>query len=300
MAKKDRMKNGLDLLFEDNFSDDEENSGGGDVTQIRISLIEPDKDQPRTVFDEQKIAELAENIAQHGVLQPILIRPLNNGSYRIVAGERRWRAARAAGLTEMPAVVREMSDFEAAQFSLIENLQREDLNPIEEARAYQRLMKEFEMTQEQVASTVNRSRSAVANMIRLLKLPDEVQEDIAAGNISVGQAKVLCGVDDGELFAKLLQMARDKANVRALEQAAQQTERTDKKKKNNNVVKEVSEFEKFAVTTRAQFSSEYGIDATLTKKKNKYLLQINMDSIEDIEQLIGRLTEALENVPHGT
>lgn len=300
MAKKDRMKNGLDLLFEDNFSDDEESSGGTEVTQIRISLIEPDKDQPRTVFDEQKITELAENIAQHGVLQPILIRPLSNGSYRIVAGERRWRAARAAGLTEMPAVVREMSDFEAAQFSLIENLQREDLNPIEEARAYQRLMKEFEMTQEQVASTVSRSRSAVANMVRLLKLPDEVQEDIAAGNISVGQAKVLCGVDDSELFAKLLQMARDKANVRALEQAAQQTERTDKKKKNKNVVKEVSEFEKFAVTTRAQFSSEYGIDATLTKKKDKYLLQINMDSIKDIEQLIGRLTEALENVPHGT
>lgn len=300
MAKKDRMKNGLDLLFEDNFSDDEEKQSGGEVTQIRISLIEPDKDQPRTIFDEQKITELAENIAQHGVLQPILIRPLDNGSYKIVAGERRWRAARAAGLDEIPAVVREMTDFEAAQFSLIENLQREDLNPIEEARAYRRLMQEFEMTQEQVANTVSKSRSAVANMVRLLKLPDEVQQDIAAGNISVGQAKVLCGIDDKEIFAKLLQMARDKANVRALEQASQQTAKTEKKESNNSRVNNVSEFEKFAVTTRAHFSSEYGIDATLTKKKNKYQLLINMDSEDEIARFIGRITEALEDVPHGT
>ena len=146
MAAKRGLGKGLDDIFEQNLSESE----SGSVT-LKISEIEPNRDQPRKKFDENAIADLAESIAQHGVLQPILVRPLLNGVYQIVAGERRWRAARMAGLSEIPVVIKEMSDLEATQIALIENLQREDLDPVEEARGYRHLMDMYAMTQEEVA-----------------------------------------------------------------------------------------------------------------------------------------------------
>ena len=161
---------GLDSLFEENASEVQVKKA------VRLSEIEPNRAQPRKNFDETAISALADSIREHGVLQPLLVRPLPAGGYQIVAGERRWRAARMLGLDEIPVVIRELSDLETAQIALIENLQRENLNPIEEALGYRRLQDDFDMKQEDIAKTVGKSRSSVANAIRLLRLPEEIQE----------------------------------------------------------------------------------------------------------------------------
>jgi len=151
------------------------------VVTLRLSEIVPNRAQPRKQFDENALAELAESIAQHGVIQPLLVRPLADGTYQLVAGERRWRASRQAGLTEVPVTVREMTDKEAAQLALIENLQREDLNPMEEANGYRTLMETYALTQEETARVVNKSRPAVANALRLLNLPTAVAGLVESG-----------------------------------------------------------------------------------------------------------------------
>ena len=175
-AKKRGLGRGLDAIFAENSSLENE----GTVT-VRLDEIEPNRDQPRKEFDSEALSELAESIAQHGVLQPLLLRPMISGGYRIVAGERRWRASRMAGLQEVPAVVREMTDGEEMLFALIENLQREDLSPLEEAKGYQQLMDVQGMTQEQAAAAVGKSRPAVANALRLLNLPEDIQEMVERG-----------------------------------------------------------------------------------------------------------------------
>ena len=161
-ARKGGLGKGLDALFIDN------NTGDGGTVTLRVSEIEPNRDQPRRYFDESALAELADSIRQHGVLQPLVVRPLAGGGYQIIAGERRWRACRMAGVSEVPAVVREMTDVEAMEIALIENLQREDLNIMEEAAGYRTLMEEHGMTQDQVASRVGKSRPGVANALRRL------------------------------------------------------------------------------------------------------------------------------------
>ena len=189
---KGGLGGGLDSLFEDNFS-------GVQVKKpLRLSELEPNRAQPRKHFDEASIAALAESIRDHGVLQPLLVRPMPSGVYQIVAGERRWRAARMIGLEEVPVVVRELSDLETAQIALIENLQRENLDPIEEAQGFRRLQDDFGMRQEEISHTVGRSRSAVANSIRLLRLPEEVQDMLSEGSISAGHARALLGFADEE------------------------------------------------------------------------------------------------------
>ncbi|MCR5141787.1 MAG: ParB/RepB/Spo0J family partition protein [Ruminococcus sp.] len=294
MAKKDRMKNGLDVLFENNFHEESEN-GGESTTTLRLSLLEPDPDQPRTNFDEEKLGELSDNIREHGILQPILVRPMDNGSYRIVAGERRWRAARKAGLTEAPVVIRELTDIEAAQISLIENIQREDLDPIEEAAAYSRLMIEFDMTQDQVAKSVGKSRPQIANLVRLLSLPEEVQKMISAGEISVGHGKVLCGLED---FQKIKDFAAEAAkglSVRELEKliaAGTKPVKSEKPKQPARSLKN-DEFTKFSITTQEQFKSVYGLNASVNKEKKGYSLRFDFDSEEELKELISTLSDKL-------
>ena len=295
MAKKERMGSGLDMLFEDNYH--EENSGGGDVKTLRISFIEPDKDQPRKSFNEQKLNELAENIAEHGVLQPILVRPLDNGSYRIVAGERRWRAARIAGLTEVPVIIREFNDAQAAQIALIENLQREDLDPIEEAQAYRKLMNEFGMTQEQVSKSVGKSRSGIANSVRLLSLPENVKAMVSDGVISVGHAKILCGIDDEVKLNELTAIAASGVSVRDLEAEAAKMNTLKKipepKKKPVGKLKEYSDpFNKYAAETAISIRQQFGAEAFLAKEKNgSFSLKLVFFSQEELEDFVGKLSE---------
>ena len=189
MAKKGGLGKGVDALFFDNAV--EENA----VT-LPIDELEPNRDQPRKTFDETALAELADSIRAHGVLQPLLVRPSADGSYRLVAGERRYRAARMAGLTEVPVTVREMTDEEESVFALIENLQREDLNAIEEAEGLKQLIESYGLTQEQAASRVGKSRTAVTNALRLLNLPQTVSDLVKNGKISMGHARALLSVED--------------------------------------------------------------------------------------------------------
>lgn len=213
--KKRGLGRGLDAIFAENSAD----AGEGAVL-VRVGEIEPNREQPRKEFDPEALAELADSIAQHGVLQPILLRPMVTGGYRIVAGERRWRAARMAGLSEVPAVVREMSDAEETLFALIENLQREDLSPLEEARGYRTLMDSLGYTQEEAAQAVGKSRPAVANALRLLSLPEDIRDMVEGGEISAGAARSLLSFEDEDEMRRAAGKAKEGASVRELEKLA--------------------------------------------------------------------------------
>ena len=192
-AKKGGLGRGLDALVADNSI---EEIASTSAVKLKIMDIEPNRDQPRKIFDEDALAELADSIAKHGVIQPLLVRPMPDGSYQLVAGERRWRASRMAGLTEVPVVIKELSDDEAMALALIENLQREDLNAIEEAQGIKALMDTLSLTQDEAAERVGKSRPAVANALRLLKLPDSVIALVSDGKLSPGHARALLGFKD--------------------------------------------------------------------------------------------------------
>ncbi len=194
MAQKNRgLGRGLDALLFDNSLDGGESAS---VSTLPIGEIEPNRDQPRQNFDEDALGELASSIAQHGVLQPLIVRPMPDGGYQLVAGERRWRAARTAGLTEVPVIVKTLTDAEVSVIALIENLQRENLNPMEEAEGIQKLIDEFEFTQEQAAQKLGKSRSALTNTLRLMSLPEKVRELVSDDFLSQGHARALLGIND--------------------------------------------------------------------------------------------------------
>ncbi len=212
-VKKGGLGRGLESLFEDAARD-----VGGPVSTLPLREIEPDKDQPRKDFDEQALSELADSIARYGLLQPIAVRAAAGGAYKIIAGERRWRAARLAGLSEVPVVIKDVTDAEAMELALIENLQREDLDPVEEAMGYRQLMERCELTQEQTAQKIGKSRSAIANSLRLLNLPDDVLAFLKEGKLSTGHAKVLLGLPDAALQSKAAEaVVGQNLNVRQTE-----------------------------------------------------------------------------------
>ncbi len=206
---------GLDAIFLDNAAEE-----SGSNTLLRISDIEPRPDQPRKTFNQEALNQLADSIAANGLIQPIAVRPTAGGMYQIIAGERRWRAAKMAALSEIPAVIMDISDEKAAELALIENLQREDLNALEEAGAYRSLMEEFGYTQEEVARRVGRSRSAVANALRLFDLPQQLQTMVTEGQLSAGHARTLLGLKREEDMLRLANQILDRGmSVRALEEA---------------------------------------------------------------------------------
>ena len=212
-VKKGGLGRGLESLFEDAARD-----VGGPVSTLPLREIEPDKDQPRKDFDEQALSELADSIARHGLLQPIAVRAAAGGAYKIIAGERRWRAARLAGLSEVPVVIKDVTDAEAMELALIENLQREDLDPVEEAMGYRQLMERCELTQEQTAQKIGKSRSAIANSLRLLNLPDDVLAFLKEGKLSTGHAKVLLGLPEAALMKQAAEaVVGQNLNVRQTE-----------------------------------------------------------------------------------
>lgn len=194
MAPKNRgLGRGLDALLFDNSLDGEESAS---VSSLAIGEIEPNREQPRQNFDEEALNELASSIAEHGVLQPLIVRPTPDGGYQLVAGERRWRAARIAGLTEVPVIVKTLTDSEVSVIALIENLQRENLNPMEEAEGIQKLIDEFDFTQEQAAQKLGKSRSALTNTLRLMSLPEKVRDLVSDDFLSQGHARALLGIND--------------------------------------------------------------------------------------------------------
>ena len=222
-AKKSGLGRGIDSIFLDN---EFENNAEAGVKTLRISQIDPTVGQPRKTFDQEALAGLADSIAAHGVLQPILVREVGPDRYAIVAGERRWRAAKLAALSEIPAIVVEMDEKTAAEVALIENIQREDLNPIEEAEAYETLATEYRMTQEEIASRVGKSRSAIANTMRLLDLPADVRAMVVAGTLSAGHARALLGLLDREMMLLLAKKAvENDYSVRDMEEEVRRANR---------------------------------------------------------------------------
>ncbi len=228
--KKGGLGRGLGSLLADNSL---EETSSAQPVKLNLMDIEPNKEQARKQFDEAALSELADSIAQHGVLQPLLVRPIIGGGYQLVAGERRWRASRIAGLTQVPVVIKELSDTEAAVISLIENLQREDLNPVEEALGFASLMKDFNLTQEEAAQKVGKSRPAVANALRLLKLPEKVLDMVRENKLSAGHARALAAIEDEKVLISTAELIIQKGlSVRATENLVKALTAEKKKKKN--------------------------------------------------------------------
>ncbi len=209
--KKGGLGKGLEALFGENSTDENR------LIEVKLIDIEPNKDQPRKTFNQAALMELADSIREHGLLQPIIVKPLTNGTYRIIAGERRWRASRIAGLETVPVIIKDFGERETMEVALIENLQRQDLNPIEEALGYRTLMDTYDMTQEEVSARVGKSRSAVANSLRLLSLGEREIELLKNGNISAGHARAFLATEDLMVREQLIDMAIKGASVRDLE-----------------------------------------------------------------------------------
>lgn len=287
MANKKRgLGKGLDAIFAENNDD---NPRG--TVSIRIDEIEPNRDQPRKEFDNATLSELAESIAQHGVLQPLLLRPMLDGGYRIVAGERRWRASRMAGLLEVPAVVREMSDAEEMLFALIENLQREDLSPLEEARGYQQLIDVQGLTQEEAACAVGKSRPAVANALRLLNLPENIQIMVESGEISAGHARTLLSFKDEESMIAAAEIAKKGASVRELEaMAKKQTKEAEVEKTSQTQSKRPSQlYERYYAEAQLAVGDYLGRKVKVAGNKKHGVLQIEFYGQDDLENLLSDL-----------
>ncbi|MCD8026323.1 MAG: ParB/RepB/Spo0J family partition protein [Clostridiales bacterium] len=281
MAKKlGGLGKGLNAIFIENDSEDANSS-----VVVKISEIEPNRSQPRKDFDESALGELAESISQHGLLQPLLVRPLALGGYQIVAGERRYRACRMAGFTEVPVIIRELSDTETMEIALIENLQREDLTPIEEALGYKSLMDEHGFSQEEVAQSVGKSRPAVANALRLLKLPDSITEYLRDGKISAGHAWALLTLDDE------IQMKEIADEIVKKDLSVRQVEKICKKSPKPKTEPKPERKPSFYSMVELALSESLGRKITVSKSKGKEggVLQIEFYSDEELTELSNKL-----------
>lgn len=286
MAKKGLGK-GLGSLFSEDdvkqVTAEVSETKEGDISTIRMSLIEPNKKQPRRHFDEEKIAVLAESIKEHGLVQPIIITPTENGMYMIVAGERRWRAAKKLKLKEIPAVVRTYNKEQVAEIALIENLQRENLNPIEEALGYNLLMEEFDLTQEVVSQRVGKSRSAIANSLRLLSLEKDIQKMLINGNLTSGHARAVLSLEDKELrIALAKRIVEDTLNVRQAEALAKQLQKKAPQKKEN--VKTAYEIELERIQNNLSTAMGTKVKINHTPKKGK--IEIEYYGNDDLERVL--------------
>lgn len=296
MAKRGLGK-GLDSLIPSNVmeqpikaastsSEEKEKKEEGTV-MVKITMVEPNREQPRKNFDEDSLQELADSIKQFGLLQPILVQNKNT-YYEIVAGERRWRAAKIAGLKEVPVIIRNLSEQEIVEISLIENIQREDLNPIEEAQAYKRLLTEFNLKQDEVAERVSKSRTAVTNSMRLLKLCDKVQKMIVEGMISTGHARALIGIEDPEEQYLIAQKIFDeRLSVREVEKLVKALHKPPKQKKPENktleaIYNEISNKLKQSLSTKVTISA---------KENGSGKIEIEFYNHEDLDRLIEQISK---------
>lgn len=281
MAAKNKggLGKGLDALFMDNSIEEEAKS----AVKLKLNDIEPNRAQPRKSFDEEALEELANSISTHGVIQPLLVRPLADGGYQLIAGERRWRASRMAGLTEVPVVIREMSDSEAMELALVENLQREDLNPIEEAQGLALLMETYGLTQEQAAKRVGKSRPAVANSMRLLSLPQDVLAMVERGELSAGHARTILALENaGQITALANEIVKKNLSVRETERAVKALLKGDAKKE-----KRVKKRDTYYDEVELAVSQALGRKAKVSLSAgNKGTLEIEFFGKEDLSKLL--------------
>lgn len=279
-VKKGGLGKGLDALFDENATD-----AGGSV-EVKLSEIEPNKSQPRKDFDDEAIASLAESIEKHGLLQPIIVRPRLDGTYEIVAGERRWRASRMAGLTKVPVIIKEADDRTVAEIALVENLQRQDLNPYEEALGYNSLMERFGLTQENVSLAVGKSRAAVANSLRLLNLPKNILEALRNGEISAGHARALLSAKSQEQQNELFLLAKEGASVRTIEALAQKTLKDKEEQKQKNKLAENTLYTEVALSLKQELHRKVTIKST---GKQKGTITLEFYSDEELKDFARRL-----------
>lgn len=281
MAKKQSgLGKGLNALMLENSVDEMVATN-----TLPINEIIPNKDQPRKTFDEGALQELADSIVQHGVLQPLLVRPLPTGGYQLVAGERRWRASRMANLKEVPVVIKELSDIETMEIAIIENLQREDLNPIEEAEGLQALIDRCGFTQEEVATSVGKSRPAIANALRLLKLPPEVRDMTKNGEISAGHARALLAFDNEALIYEAAQnIIRNNLTVRDVERLAKMTEKPVKSRSGKRR-------DSFYDEVELSLTEVLGRKVKVYNGRGKGTLEIEFYSPEDLKEIANKLGE---------
>ena len=281
MAKKlGGLGKGLNAIFIEN--DSEDNNSG--VT-LKISEIEPNRSQPRKEFDEKALSELAESISEHGLLQPLLVRPLTLGGYEIVAGERRYRACRMAGLTEVPVIIRELSESDTMELALIENLQREDLTPLEEAMGYEVLMNEHGFTQDEVSKSVGKSRPAIANALRLLKLPEGVKELLKENKISAGHARALLSLENEDDMLELAEL------IVAKDLSVRQTEKLCKNASKEKKPEAPEKKPSYYSMVELALNEALGRKISISKNKGKEggVLQIEFYSDEELTELSNKL-----------
>ena len=281
MSKKfGGLGKGLDTIFAENETEESNSS-----VMLKISEIEPNRSQPRKDFDENALSDLAQSISQHGLLQPLLVRPLPIGGYQIVAGERRYRACRMAGLTEVPVTIRELSDTETMELALIENLQREDLSPIEEALGYKALIDEHGFSQEEVATSVGKSRPAIANSLRILKLPDSVLEYVKQDKISAGHARALLMLDSEEGMLEVAELIYKK------DLSVRQAEKLAKKKPEVEEDTQPERKPSFYSMVELALNESLGRKIKVNKNKGKQggVLQIEFYSDEELTELSNKL-----------
>jgi len=277
--KKGGLGKGLEAIFAENDTEDR----NATIT-LKISDIEPNRTQPRKEFNDAALAELADSISQHGIIQPLLVRPIFGGGYQIVAGERRWRAARMAGISEVPAVIREMSDGEVMELALIENLQREDLNPVEEAQGYQSLIDTYGLTQEETAKTVGKSRPTVTNALRLLNLPKEILDMVNSGKISAGHARTLLSFQNPDAMRKAAKLAAEQGiSVRELEKMGKKA--NEQEQMGAKIPKEKTRVRYFDEVELA-LNQHLGRKVQVSGTKKRGVLQIEFYGEQDLTDLV--------------
>ncbi len=291
MAKGKGLGRGLDAIFDDNAFEETQTEG---VKTLRISQIDPKNDQPRKNFEPEALAQLADSIAANGILQPILVRQthFDTERYEIIAGERRFRGAKLAGLNEIPAIVVEADDLTAARYALIENLQREDLNPYEEAVAYDRLIQEFGLSQEEIAGQLGKSRSAVANALRLLDLPEEVIKMLIDGTLTAGHGRTLLGLKDRSQIVPLANRCVSRnLSVREMEQVVKQANRLYAKQQEQSEAEEAEQSVQvdYFASLANRFTSVTGRQCKITETRNKKIFQVEYRDNEDLEELLKHL-----------
>ena len=276
---------GLDALFFDNATGTEEGNSGGEL--MRISEIEPNRSQPRKDFDDESLQQLADSIREHGLIQPLIVRPLPEGNFQIVAGERRWRACRMAGLNEVPVYIREFDDQKTMEIALIENLQREDLNILEEALGFQELMQKYGMTQAEVAKSVGKSRPVIANALRLLNLPEEIRELLREGKLSAGQARAILSFETEEQMIDAARKTVEQGwNVRDLEKLAKKLAEGETGQKAGVPKIRDSYYSEMELAVKA----EIGRAIKVKEKGDKGMLEIPFHSKEDLADIIQRIS----------
>jgi ParB family chromosome partitioning protein len=284
MARQSGLGRGLDALFADSITLNENEDRT--VRRVKITEIEPDKNQPRKIFDEEKLSELADSIKENGVITPLIVRKEENGRYKLIAGERRWRAARRAGLDEVDVYIREIDDATADLYALVENLQRVDLNPLEEANGYKLLMEKYHLTQESVAEQVGKSRPAVTNSLRLLSLPVEIMPMLENGTLSAGQARTLLGYDDEEVMIRAAREAAvKKLSVREMEKALKSYKSSKDKPKNK--IKPINCDIK---AVEAELSERLGRRVAITGGSKGGILSIQFYGDDDLNDLIEKIS----------